>query len=65
MARTTYIFDGREWYLTGREALKDLKRSGKTKKMVEIRMIEAPADDEDKSFNRWVFFDDLYAVTGD
>lgn len=63
MAKSTYIFDAKEWIITGRQAVKKL-RSGNTKKMIEIRLVGAP-DDDDVSYNKWVSPEELFHVTGD
>ncbi len=55
----TYVYEGKEWVLTGREAHRSLI-SGKLKRLVEIRPMSV--DPSDKSYNRWVEREELYTV---
>lgn len=58
----TYVFEGREWVLTGREATRRLP-SGKDKKLIEIRPVTA--DPSDQQYNKWVELPQLFHVIGD
>ena len=62
MAKGSYIFESKEWVLTGRDAVKILA-SGKEKKLIEIKPIEI-TDPDDNSFNKWVSPEVLYHVNG-
>lgn len=65
MSTATYIYGEREWVITGREAKKDAKGSGRKElTMVEIRPVSV-TDIEDTSNNKWVKFEDLYHVVGE
>lgn len=60
MTTKTYVYEGKEHVLTGREAEKKSVRSDKIKKLHEIH--PADVDDTDNSYNKWVSMDDLYEV---
>jgi hypothetical protein len=55
----SYVYEGKEWVLTGREAHRTLP-SGKIKKLIEIRPIDV--DPNEKLYNRWVEREELYTI---
>jgi hypothetical protein len=63
MSKSTYIFESKEWVLTGRDAEKTL-RSGKKRTVVEIKPVYV-TDPDDNSQNKWVMMDALFYVSGD
>lgn len=59
MSNKTYVYDGKEFALTGRTANKKMP-SGKIKTLYEIRPAEA--DPDYKTLNKWVTMDELYVI---
>lgn len=59
---TTYVYEGQEYVLTGRSAVRKL-RSSKELVVNEIRPIAAPKNDN--SYNKWVEISELYVVSGE
>lgn len=57
-----YIYEGREWVLTGRDAVKKSARTKKERRLVEIR--PADVDPIDTTYNKWVEMSDLYSING-
>ncbi len=58
--KQTFIYDGREFVMTGREAIKK-RMSGRERKLVEIRPITV-RDPEDTTYNKWVQESDLFHI---
>jgi hypothetical protein len=59
MTEKTYVYEKKEYKLTGRTATKTL-RSSKTKTLHEIRPSEA--DPTNNAYNVWVELDELYEI---
>jgi hypothetical protein len=56
-----FIYNGKEWESTGRQAIRTNKRdSTKDDVLIEIRPVDAAGSDE---FNTWVRHEDLYHIT--
>lgn len=57
----TFIFEGREYVLTGRVAMKKSER-GRERELVEIRPVTV-RDLEDKTYNKWVRRAELFNIS--
>lgn len=56
-----FIYNGKEWESTGRQAIRSNKRdSTKDDILMEIRPIDSKDSD---GFNQWVRHEDLYHIT--
>ena len=54
----TYVYDGKEVYLTGRIA----KRSSNSSKQPLVEIVPVGADKNDKEYAKWVSIEDLYLI---
>lgn len=57
--QATFVFEGKEYVLTGREARRQLP-SGKDRILIEIRPLRA--DPDDLTDNKWVERKDLFVI---